>query len=176
MRKGSIAGVAAAGCAVMLGGCSRSGEWRELRPPDSGIVAMFPCKPDRHARTLSLGGRATRMEMLVCSTDGATFALAFADIAEPAAVTPALAELRDAAIANVGGTAVRDEPLQVPGMTPNPRAVRIRLHGRRPDGAPVQEQAAFFVYGLRVYQASVLAPVLPEATAQAFIGALRLGA
>lgn len=160
----------------MLAGCSRSGEWRELRLPDSGIVAMFPCKPDRHARTVPLGGRATRMQMLVCSTDGATFALTFADLADPGAVTPALGELRDAAIANVGGTAVRDESLLVPGMTPNPRAVRIRLDGRRPDGTAVQEQAAFFVHGLRVYQASVLAPTLPEATAQAFIGGLRLGA
>lgn len=160
--------------AALLGACSPAHEWRELRPPDSGIVAMFPCKPDRHARPVTLAGQATRMEMLVCAAGDTTYALAFADIADPSAVAPALAELRAAAIANLDGAGVQEQSLQVPGMTPNPRAVRIRFDGRRPDGAAVQEQAAFFVRGLRVYQASVLAPALPGAAAETFIGGLRL--
>jgi hypothetical protein len=171
MRSASLSAFA---MAALFGACSPSHEWRELRPPESGIVALFPCKPDRHARSVTLAGRTTRMEMLVCSAGDTTFALAFADIADPSAVAPVLAELRAAAIANLGGKAVQEQMLQVPGMTPNPRAVRIRFDGRRPDGAAVQEQAAFFVRGLRVYQASVLAPVLAGADAETFIGGLRL--
>ena len=41
-------------------------------------------------------------------------------------------------------------------MTPNPAAIRLRVEGRLPDGKAVQEQAVFFVRGLRVYQASVI--------------------
>ncbi|MBX3606722.1 MAG: hypothetical protein KF788_15695 [Piscinibacter sp.] len=166
----------AATAAVLGAACSPALNWRELRLPDVGVAAMFPCKPDRHSRPVPLGGRATRMEMLVCSADGATFALAYADLDDPVSVAPVLEELRETAISNVNGTNVQEQALQVPGMTPNPRAVRLRLDGRRPDGAAVQEQAAFFVHGLRIYQATVLATALEPSAADTFIGGLRLDA
>lgn len=154
--------------------CSPSRDWRELRPEGSSLVAQFPCKPDRHQREVRLAGRTVRMDMLVCHDRGATFALAFADVADPGAVAPALDELRVAAVGNVKAAAVREATLAVPGMTPNPRAVRLQFDGQRPDGTPVQEQAVFFVYGMRVYQATVLASRLQQAEADTFLGALRV--
>lgn len=168
--------IAAPVLAALLAACSPEHEWRELRLPDSGIVAMFPCKPDRHARQVNLAGRTTRMEMLVCSAGDTTYALAFADVADPAEVTSVLMELRTAAVTNLDGTAVREQALQVPGMTPNPRAVSVDFDGRRPDGAAAQEHAAFFVRGLRVYQATVLAPALTSAAVKTFIDGLRFPA
>jgi len=70
--------------------------------------------------------------------------------------------------------APRWSELQVDGMTPNPRAARLSVAGRLANGAPAVEEAAFFVRGLRVYQASMVGTKLaPEATDTFFAG-LRL--
>ena len=62
-------------------------------------------------------------------------------------------------------------PVQISGMTPNPQAARVSMTGRLPDGAAVQEQAAFFVKGLRVYQASIIGSTLaPDVTVTFFAG------
>lgn len=164
-----LAGVFASACAPAL-------DWREVRAEGSGIVALFPCKPDRHARTVALAGRTLRMEMLVCSAAGASYAVAFTDLPNPAAVTPVLADLRAAAIANIGARRLGDAAAQIPGMTPNPQAVRISLRGARPDGIAVDQHAAFFARGLRVYQAIVLGPDAPQEAAQTFFDALKLQA
>ena len=41
--------------------CTPTLDWREVRPEASGLVALFPCKPDRHARRAVAGvcGRLT---------------------------------------------------------------------------------------------------------------------
>ncbi len=156
---------------LVLAGCSPTLDWRETRPEGAGVVAMFPCRPDRHARPVVVAGASTRMEMLVCTAGGARFAVSFMDLADPAAVTPALAELRATALANIGGVQRGSEPAQVSGMTANSQAARLAMSGRLPDGTAVQEQAAFFVKGLRIYQASVIgAKLVPEMTDTFFAG------
>lgn len=154
--------------------CSPTLNWRELRPEGSGIAASFPCKPDRHARGLVVAGHAVRMEMLVCATGGATYALAFADLPDPAAVAPALADLRARAAVNIAASPGAATPLQVPGMTPNAQAIRVALSGHLPDGAVVQEHAAFFASGLRVYQASVIGSRVGGEAADTFMSALKI--
>ena len=154
-----------------MAGCSPSLDWRETRPEGVDVVALFPCRPDRHARTVVVAGSAAKMDMLVCSAAGATFALSFIELNEPAAVAASLSELRAAALANIGGVQLSSEPLQVSGMTANSQAARLAMSGHLPDGAPVQEQAAFFVKGLRVFQASVIgAKLVPEMTETYFSG------
>ena len=160
--------------AISLGACTPTLDWREFEPEDSGIVVTFPCRTDRHARQVVVAGAAARMEMLVCEAGGATYALAFIDVAGPAEVTSALADLRAVAAGNLGVAEPAAEPLRVQGMTPNPMAARLRIHGRRPDGAAVQEEAAFFAKGLRVYQASVLGAALADAVVDTFFGGLKL--
>lgn len=161
-------------CAA-LSGCSPVLDWRELRPEGSSITVMFPCKPDRHARQVVLAGRPVSMDLLVCSAGGTTFALSFANLGDPTAMTPALAELRAAAIGNVAGTVTGERALQVGGMTPHPGAARLDIAGRRPDGVAVQEHVAVFVHGLRVYQASLLGPALAPEAVETFVSGLRLG-
>lgn len=113
------------------------------------------------------------MEMFVCSAAGTTFALTFADVAEPAAVAPALAELKALAGGNIGASSASASAAQVPGMTPNPQAGRIAVTGRRPDGGAIEQQAMVFAKGLRVYQASVVGSRVPVELAEAFLGAPR---
>ncbi|WP_298835525.1 hypothetical protein [uncultured Piscinibacter sp.] len=161
---------------AILAACSPALDWREFQPEGSGIVAAFPCKPDRHARSVKLEVQTVRMEMLVCSVGEVSFALSFADLDDPARVPAALQELRALAVSNLASPGGETLPLQVPGMTPNPMAARIRLDGRRPDGTAMQEQAAFFVKGLRIYQATVLGKRVPIEAADTFLGSLRLPA
>lgn len=141
---------------VGLGACSPALDWRETAAEGSGVVAMFPCRPDRHARTVELAGSKLKMEMLVCPADGATYALSFADVPEPALVAPALAALRAAALRNVQAAAPQVVPARIGGMTPNAEAVRLTTAGHLPDGASVQAHMVFFAKGLRVYQGSVM--------------------
>ena len=166
----SLALVAAAG----LSACSPALDWREFEPEGSGIIATFPCRTDRHARQVTVAGAATRMDMLVCTAGGATYALAFTDAAAPEGVTAALVDLRAVAARNLGAATPVASPVQVRGMTPNPMATRLRLSGQRPDGTAVQEQAALFAKGLRVYQASVVGPSLDDEAVDTFFSGLKL--
>jgi hypothetical protein len=145
-------------CVVLagLGACSPALDWRETVAEGSGVVAMFPCRPDRHARTVDLAGAKLKLEMLVCPADGATYALSFADVTDPAQVAPVLASLRTAALRNVQAAAPQVVPASIGGMTPNAEAVRLAATGRLPDGAKVQAHMVFFTKGLRVYQGSVV--------------------
>ena len=54
--------------------------------------------------------------------------------------------------------------------------VRVLITGRLPDGAPVQEHAAFFVRGLRVYSASVIGAEPSPTAVEAFFSGLRFPA
>jgi hypothetical protein len=154
--------------------CSPVFDWRELQPESSGIAFLSPCKPDRHARPVLLGGSRLTMEMLVCQAGGVTFAVSFVDVPDLAAVGAVMAELRALAVSNVSGTLGGSRMLQVTGMTPNENAVRLTIAGRLPDGAAVEEQALIFTKGLRVYQASMVGRAIPAEAAEAFVSSLRL--
>lgn len=169
----STAAVVFASCGV-LAACSPTFDWRELQPEGSGIVATFPCKPDHHTRDVRVGDQPLRMHMLVCNAGGTTFAVSFADVADPAAVAVVLAGLRAAALSNVAGTLRHEREWRLAGATPGAAAGWLEIDGRRPDGAPVRVQAAFFARGLRVYQASLLGPQPAAEATEGFFGGLRL--
>jgi len=155
-------------------GCAPALDWREVRPADSAAVALFPCKPASHARQVVLAGERATMTMHACQAGGATFALGHARMADPARVGPALLELRRAAVANLDGQEARARPFLVEGMTPHDAAVRVAVHGRRPDGQAAQEDLAVFAKGTQVYQAVVLAPRIDVEVADTYLASLRL--
>ena len=174
MNRPLIRACAAALAATALAGCTPALDWRQVRPEDGAVEAMFPCKPLTHARTVPLAGRPTRMMLHACTTAGLTFALTFAELKDPARIAPALGELRAAAAANLDGTEVVLGPMQAPGMTPNPQALRLSIQGRRPDGSPLAQQVALFTKGTVIYQASVIGARLPQEAVDTFFAGLRL--
>ena len=157
-------------------GCSPTLDWREFQPEGSGIVATFPCKPDRHARSVKLAVQTVRIELLSCSADDTQFALSYFDLDDPSTVSAALAELQGLAAGNLGATERQVQRAAVPGMTPNSEAARLRLAGRQSDGSTLQEEAVFFAKGLRIYQATVLGRRLGAGAADTFLAGLRLPA
>ncbi|MEP6876247.1 MAG: hypothetical protein ABI887_17975 [Burkholderiales bacterium] len=168
--------IAALAVAASSAACSPALDWREFVPEGSELGMTFPCRTDRHARPVVLAGATVQMEMLVCTAGDTTWAVSFFDVADPARVSATLAEWRASAVANVQGVASRSVPLQIQGMTPNEQAVRVTVAGKLPDGVAVQEHAAFFVHGLRVYAATVIGAKPPPQAVEVFFGGLKFPA
>jgi hypothetical protein len=158
--------------AACTAACSPALDWREFVPEGTDIAVSFPCRPDRHARAVTVAGAKVQMQMLACSAADTTFALAFVDVADPARVGATLADLRATAAGNLQALP-QNAPLQIQGMTPNEQAARVTLAGRLPDGSGVQEHAAFFARGLRVYQATVIGTKPAPQAIDTFIGGLK---
>ena len=115
-------------CACALNACSPALDWREVHT-EAGVIALFPCKPSHDVRSITMAGTPTRMTLQACQASGATYALAFADVADPQRVGPALAMLRRSLAENLGATPDALGPFLVKGMSPNPQADRLRLNG-----------------------------------------------
>lgn len=157
-----------------LSACSPALDWRQLRPEGWGLAVSLPCRPADLTRQVPLAGAPVEWRLLACSADGHTFAMASADMADPARVDPALHALGAAALANVRGRVDAEQPAAVPGMTPYPGARRWQVTGRLPDGAAVREQVLVFAHGLRVYQATVVGPRAGSDMAQPFFDSIEV--
>jgi hypothetical protein len=160
--------------AILMLACAPALDWREVRPAGSGVAVLFPCKPDSHARQVNLGTDTLRLELHACTAAGVTWALAFADVGDPARVGPALGELRAAAMNNLSASEPQTLALRVEGATPNPSSQRVQFRGRMPDGRTVTEQVGVFAKGTRVFQVIALADKLDAEATDSFFGSLRV--
>jgi hypothetical protein len=154
----SVTAAAALTLTLSLAACSPALDWRDTQPEGFGLSLSLPCRAAVAQRTLDLAGAPVDLTLHACSADGATFAIASASVAEPRQVAAALAQLAAAAVANVQGEIRSQTPAQVAGMTPQPAAQRLRIAGHLRDGSAVDVSALVFAHGLRVFQASVVAP------------------
>jgi len=159
--------------AAAAAACSPALDWRESRPEGSGVTLLVPCRPFAQARDVTLAGRRVRLALHACTAAETTWAIAFADIGDPALVAPALDALRLAAAANVAAAEGRGLPLAVSGATPNAASQRLAFSGRLPDGREVQEQVAVFTRGTLVFQATVIGSGVPAEGADAFFASIR---
>ncbi len=154
--------------------CSPTLDWRDVRPAGTQLALQFPCRPVTQERELPLAGRPVKLALMACTAGGQTWALAHADVIEPALVGAALAELRAGAAAKLGTTEGAPLPLTVAGATPQANAARLRLAGRAGDrAATLQMELAVFAHGTRVFQASVLGERPSAEAADTFVAALR---
>jgi len=154
--------------------CAPTLNWREIRPEGSGAIALFPCKPSSHVRTVRIGPASAPMALYACTAGGVTYALAHTELGDPHLVGSALTELRASTAANLGTVARPDGAIEVPGMTPNAQAGRIRMDGKLPSGEPAQAAAGFFVKGTRVFQVTVVGPKLDAQALETYLGGLKL--
>lgn len=162
-----------------LAACSPAHDWRDVRPPGTRLALQFPCRPVTQQRAVALAGPAVNLSLLACTAGGQTWALAHADLADPARVGPALAELRTSTVAKLNAAETPLAPLAVAGATPNAHSGRLRLSSR-PDAAsaargPVQMELALFAHGTQVFQASVLGESVPADVADTFFGSIGFG-
>lgn len=167
--------ILAAPALALVVACAPTLDWRQLRPPGWSLSAALPCRPDTAERSVPLAGAPVSLGLWSCRADEHLFAIASADVGDPARVGPALRALADAARANIAAQVESDQPAQVRGMTPHPLARLQRLAGHRPDGQALREQVLVFAFGTRVYQATVLGPQADEARVRPLIDALEVG-
>ncbi len=161
-----------AACASMLA-CAPTLDWRDVRPAGSDLVMQFPCRPEAHERKVVLAGSVVRLALYACNAGSQTWALSVADVAAPALVEKALAEMRQATAANLRANEGRTLPLRVPGATPAGGTGRLLLSGHRPDGRGVELQLALFAHGTHVFQATVLGERLSPEDAEDFVSSVR---
>ena len=164
--------------ACALAGCTPTLDWREVRPPGSQLLLLFPCKPGVQQRQVPLAGQPVLLTLHACAAGGQTWGLAMADVADPARVAPSLAGFSAVAATNISaalsGPAPAAVPFAVRGATPNPGSQRLLLKGKLPDGTQVTLHAAVFSHGTQVFQASVLGEHVSAEAANAYFDALRV--
>jgi hypothetical protein len=169
----TAARLACTGLVVACTACSPAFNWREVRPAGTGALALFPCKPLVQTRSVPLIDRAVDLTLHSCKAGETTFALAHADVGDPARVAQALVALGEAAASNVKARNVVGQAWSVPGMTPNPQARRFDLTGEAPGGGVVDEHVVVFAKGTRVFQATVLGLSNDPQAVAAFVDGLR---
>lgn len=160
--------------AALLCACSPALDWRQVRPTDLGVQALFPCRPASLTRELPVLQQRAPMVMHACSAGGSTYAVSGVTVGDVGDVAAAMKFLREAASRNVDAGSPPARAFDVPGMTPNPQAGRSALAGHRPDGSAVTEHLLLFAYGARVYQASVVGGKPDESAVATFFGGLRV--
>ena len=160
---------------LVLAACSPAFNWREVRPENTRLSLLLPCKPDKAQKVVPLGGRPTTLSMLGCDAGGATFAVAVADMGDASKAASVLALWQNLTLANmkaVPGTA-QSMPLNIPGASPEPAAARVLAQGQRIDGAAVSGQAAYFAKGTQVFQVVMYAPKIESEVAETFFSSLK---
>lgn len=180
--------------ASCVAGCSPALDWRDVRTAGTALQLQLPCRPAAQQRQVVLAGMSVRLNLDVCDAGGQTWGLSHADVGDPARVTPALLQLRQAAIANLAapvavssdasssvsaaaaapGSDAVSSLITVPGTTPNPASVRVRLSGQGPDGKAVQMQLVVFAHGTHVFQATVLGAELPPAAVDTYFASMAI--
>ncbi|MDP3760538.1 MAG: hypothetical protein Q8R01_08515 [Ramlibacter sp.] len=167
----SLAAMALLGAGMVA--CSPTYNWREVRVQSTSLTAMMPCKPDTAAREVPMAGRKVNLTALSCEAGGATFALLFVDIGEPARLGGALAQWKTATLSNLRAAAARETPFRPEGALALPQSLQVVAAGQRPDGSKVESQAAYFAHGSHVFQAVIYAAQLRPEAAESFFSGLK---
>lgn len=178
----TTAGFCALTLILGLAACSPALNWREVRPEGTRLSLLLPCKPDKTQKTVPLGGPATPLSMLGCDADGATFAVAVAELADAAQAAPVLAQWQALTLAHLkagpagagaGPGATELRPLQVPGAAAKPAPVATQSLGQRADGRAVTAYAAYFAQGKQLFQVVLYADQARPDAAETFFSSLK---
>ena len=164
-------------CAAVLGigtGCSPAFNWREVRPGDTALSVLLPCKPDKAQQTVPMGGQPTALTLHGCDAGGAAFAVAVADVGQAGAVPTVLAQWQAVTLAGVKASNPTVTAMPVPGALAAPAPVLVRALGQRPDGSAVHSHALYFAHGTQVFQVVMLASTVTPEAAETFFSSARL--
>ena len=161
--------------ALALVACSPSFNWREVRPENTRLHLLLPCKPDKAQKVVPLGGQATTLSMLGCDAGGATFAVAVAELGNAADAGSVLALWQDLTLANMKAEPDSRQLIahKVSGASLSAPVVRVQAQGRRADGSAVSGQAAYFAQGPQVFQVVMYAPKIAPDVAETFFSSLK---
>ena len=160
---------------LALGACSPAFNWREVRPDNTPLSLLLPCKPDKLEKVVPLGGQNTTLAMLGCDAGGATFAVAVADVGDADKAAPILAQWQRLTLANMqaGPDTVEVNPLKLRGAAAKPPPSVVQARGKRAEGADVSGQAAYFARGSQVFQVVIYAQQITPEVAETYFSSLK---
>lgn len=163
---------------VVLWACSPAYNWREFRLPETGLLAMMPCKPDTLRRQVPFAhGAETAVVMSSCEASGITFVLSSADVGHPAKVSAALQTWREVSFKHWHMAPHTASSLPFPTSATLGAATLHKATGRHPGGQDMGVWMVMFAQDSRVYQAAMLArpaqAVSPD-VADTFLSGLKL--
>ncbi|MDB5879142.1 MAG: hypothetical protein JWQ41_2556 [Variovorax sp.] len=170
---------------ALLGACTPTFNWRDVRIADKGLVALLPCKADRATRAMPLGVESVEVEMAGCEAGGATFAVAHAAAADAAQAEAWLRAWRAATRAQLADEDATEAAATVPRAVPVPAPWKLETRNEAANAkaaeaanAAAPARVLWFAQrtasGVSLYQATVLGkPSAPEAFMTFFEG-LRL--
>ena len=155
-----------------LAACNPTFNWRDVRPEETRLSLLMPCKPDKAQRTVSMGGQPTALMLLSCDAGGVTFAVAVADVKDASLVKDALVQWQAASLTSLKASlATPGTAFKSTGLPSG--AVMLSATGKRANGQTVSSQAAYFAQGSQVFQAAIYADKLAPDVADTFFSGLK---
>lgn len=162
---------------LFLLACSPGLNWREVRPDQVPLSALFPCKPEAAERRLPLGEKDIVVKMLVCEADGAVFTLGYAELKPDLQQGDLLDLWRKATLSQMKAKTLTPMPFVLKGALPVP-PLGVVAQGSRPDGSALAVHASWFAVGSTVFQASIYfsreVPQANSAVAETFFSGLKI--
>lgn len=167
-----------------LTACSPTFNWRDVRPEDTRLGLLFPCKPDKAEKKLAIAGQPTNLRLLSCDAGDVTFAVTVADLGDAGKTALALEQWQNATLLNMRAApvappgdktadATQVTAFKLPGAALLPPAVMVKARGRRADGAAVSGQALYFAQDSQVFQAVIYADKISPEVAETFFASLK---
>lgn len=162
------------GIGVALG-CAPALNWREARFPSAPVRMLLPCKPDKAAREVEMGGRTLALEMQGCEAHGTTFAVSHVVVPDAHRAPLLLEGWKQAVVSHLGAADVRELAWSPPGGWALPQSVRMQAVVPRAGQAGLSVYAAWFARaegsGVHLFHAIVLARApMPEVAETFFSG------
>ncbi|NLD69696.1 MAG: hypothetical protein GX644_12900 [Limnobacter sp.] len=169
------------GAALLLGGCSPSYDWREIRAEDDHYLAMMPGKPDALTLPIDLAGMKVSMTMRGARVGDVAFTVAATVLPEdsPTARQQAIDGMRTAMLRNIAGREVAAEAVAVPVVDAIGQATgsapgwRMEAAGTAA-GNEVGMHALFAAREDRAWQAVVVGPAPDREQARTFLDGFRI--
>ena len=155
--------------------CSPTFNWREVRPDNTRLSVLLPCKPDKAQKTVPMGGQPVELRLMGCDAGDVTFAVAVADLSDVARIAPVLTQWQNATLTNMRSSGpAQPIAFKVPGASPQPAPVLVKAAGTQADGSAVSGQAVYFAQSSQVFQMVVYGKKIPAEAAETFFGSVRL--
>jgi len=139
---------------ALVGACSPTFNWREVRGSDAPYTVLLPAKPASFMRPVNLGGLKVEMSMTAAEVDDVSFAVASAKVPDAAQRPLALEAMQQAMLRNIGSQTHAAKPVTLKGGV---AATEVTAFGQA-GGTALALHARFAVHGERVYQAVALGP------------------
>jgi len=139
--------VASLTMALFLSACSPEQNWRTVGLEGTTLKAQLPCKPDRTARSVPLGGVPVDLQVVGCESGSAMVAVMSASLPVGADANALLTGWQQATLSHVGVklplATNQQQAWHRPGFLPLTASVRIQAQGQRSDEQPVAMSAVW---------------------------------